>query len=426
MRTAAFHRYWVREKFSTAAAVLVACLLPLIHTASQAQDWPQFLGPHRNGATTVSNLALRWPKEGPAQLWQRKVGAGFAGPVVSGGKLILFHRLADAETVECLDASTGKEIWKAAYPTRYRDDFGFDEGPRATPAIANGRVYTFGADGMLTCWDFKSGDQRWGVDTRKTFSAGKGFFGMACSPLVEGDAVILNIGGHEGAGIVAFDISSGKVRWKATDDEASYSAPVSATFDGKRRTLVITREALVALDPADGRVAFRFPWKPPMSASVSAATPLVAGDEIFISASYGTGASLLRFKEGGPEQIWSKDDVLSNHYATSVHRDGFLYGFDGRQEQGCDLRCVEWKTGKVRWSEGGLRAGTVTLINDQLFVLTEKGQLIMAPASPDGFKLAGRAQILPFVVRAFPAVADGKFFARSRDKLAGLDLLDRK
>jgi outer membrane protein assembly factor BamB len=393
-----------------------------VSTSALAADWPQFLGPTRNGIYPGPVLAESWPKEGPPVVWQRKVGQGFSGPTVSGGKLILFHRIDDNEVVECLDAKTGKFLWKTDYPTAYQDDFGFDPGPRATPTLMDGRVYTFGAEGTLNCWNLDDGRNLWRIETKKQFGARKGFFGMACSPLVESNAVIVNLGGRTGAGAVAFAKASGQVLWKVTDDEASYASPIAATIGGRRYVFVVTREALMALSPADGRVVFRYGWRPPMHASVSAATPLVIDDLIFISASYGTGASLLRFKESGPEKIWSTDEVLSNHYATSVQRDGFLYGWDGRQEQGCDLRCVELKTGKVRWTESGLGAGTVTLAGDQLLVLTEKGELLRAPVTPAGFKPTGRAQILPFVVRAHPALADGLFYARSKDTLVCVDL----
>jgi len=346
--------------------------------------------------------------------------------VIGSGKLILFHRLDSKETVECLEAKSGKELWKADYPTGYRDDFGFEEGPRATPAIAQSRVFTFGAEGTLSCWNLDSGAKVWSLDAKTQFKAGKGFFGMACSPLVEGNAVILNIGGKDGAGIVAFDQATGKVLWRATDDEASYASPVAATINGQRRLFVITREALVALNPSDGKVSFRHPWRPPMHASVSAAAPLVIGDLIFISASYGTGATLLRYREPEPEKLWSTDDALSCHYATPVVLNGFLFGFDGRADPGLQaessLRCVELKTGKVRWKEETLKVGIVTLAGDQLLVLTEKGELLRAPATPDGFKPAARAQILPFVARAHPAFANGLFYARSKDKLVCVDL----
>src|SRR6185503_4136715 len=217
-----------------------------------AQDWPQFLGPNRNGQYPGTNLAAAWPKEGPPVVWQKKVGSGFSGPVIATGKLILFHRLDDKEIVECYDATDGKTLWKLDYPTHYRDDFGFDEGPRSTPAVATGRVYTFGAEGALHCLDFATGKKIWSVDTKAEFKADKGYFGMACSPLVENNAVLVNIGGANGAGIAAFDKVTGKLVWKATDDEASYSSPTAATVNGKRRVLFFSRAGLAVLVPATG------------------------------------------------------------------------------------------------------------------------------------------------------------------------------
>ena len=162
-----------------------------------------------------------------------------------------------------------------------------------------------------------------------------------------------------------------------------------------------------------------------MQASVTAATPLVIDDLVFISASYGTGAALLQVEGDAVKKLWAADDILSNHYATSVHRDGFLYGFDGRQEQGCNLRCVELRTHKVRWSQDGFGAGTLMLANGDLVILTEKGDLIRSPATPAGFKPAARAQILSFQVRAHPALADGFLYARSKDQLVCVDLRQR-
>ena len=407
---------------ATGRLALAFLTVSLAQCAALAGDWPQFLGPNRDGAVTDAGLAPEWPKDGPRVVWRQAVGAGFAGPVVSGGRLILFHRLADREVVNCFDANTGHEQWKADYPTHYRDDFGFDEGPRGTPTIVSNRVYTYGAEGMLSCWDAGNGRKLWGVDTRAQFHQQKGFFGMVCSPLAEAGAVVINVGGTDGAGLVAFDQATGKVRWTATDDPASYASPVAATVSGTRRIFAITREALVSLNPLDGAVGFRYPWRPAMDASVSAASPLVIDDLIFISASYGTGATLLRLRENRPEKVWSSDEKLSNHYATSVHHDGYLFGFDGRQEHGCDLRCVELLTGKVRWSQGGLSAGTVTRAGDRLLIMTEKGELIQAPAAPTAFKPTARAQVLPFGVRAHPALADGKFYARSKDHLYCVDL----
>jgi outer membrane protein assembly factor BamB len=263
------------------------------------------------------------------------------------------------------------------------------------------------------------------VDTRAAFHPDKGFFGVACSPLVEGDLVVLNVGGREGAGVVAFDRADGKVRWKATNDEAGYASPVAATINGRRYVLSFNREGLVGLDPADGKEQFRFRWRSRSHASVNAATPLVAGDEVFLSASYGTGAVLLKFAEGKPREAWSGDDVLSNHYATSVHHNGHLYGFDGRQEQTPRLRCVEWATGKVRWTQEDFGAGTILLAGDRLLVLTEKGELILAPATSEAFKAAARARVLKSTCRAYPALANGLLWARDQDTMVCLDLRRR-
>lgn len=412
----------VRSRSVLAAASVLWTGAALLTAAPGADDWPQFLGPQRNGVSDGPGLAKAWPKEGPPVIWQRDVGEGFSGPAVSDERLILFHRLSDQAVVECLEARSGKVVWKAGHSTDYRDDFGFDPGPRATPTIADGRVFTFGAEGRLSCWRFETGESLWTVDTAKELGAGKGWFGRACSPLVVRNLVVLILGGREGAGVVAFDVANGSVRWKATEDEASYASPITIDIQGRRTVLALTREALVGLLPADGSVLFRYPWRPAMRASVSAATPVVIGNRVFLSASYGAGAVLLRLESGGPKLIWSAEDALSNHYATSVHHRSFLYGWHGRQEQGCDIRCVELETGKVKWSESGLKAGTVTLVGDELLVLTEQGELIRCPASPEGFQPTARVQGFPAGVRAYPALSKGLLFARSKSHLMALDL----
>ncbi len=371
---------------ATLRSVVLVITLVGRSTSVAGADWPQLLGATRNGVYAAPDLADSWPKEGPSVLWQKKVGQGFSGPVVATGKLVLFHRQGDKEVVECLDASDGRPFWRFDYASAYKDDFGFDEGPRATPTIAKSNVFTFGAEGVLNCLDLATGKRVWSVDAKKAFRARKGFFGIACSPLVQGDALIINVGGSDGAGIVGFDHASGKVLWKTTDDEASYSSPTGATLDGKPCALVLTRNGLVGVDPLLGKVRFQFPFRPPMQASVTAATPLVIDDLLFISASYGTGAALLQVKGDG----------------------------------------VEKRTSKVRWSQDRLRAGTIMLAGSRLLILTEKGELICAPATPTGFQPTARAQILSFQVRAYPALADGLFYARSKDTLVCVDLRERK
>jgi outer membrane protein assembly factor BamB len=402
--------------------VFLNALALLVVIQAAASDWPQFLGPRRNGVYDGPAIGSNWEKSEPKIIWKKKVGQGFAGPAVADGKLILFHRIDNDEILSCFNAETGAVLWEAKYPTTYRDDFGFDEGPRATPCIQDGRVYSFGAEGMIQCVDFQDGKKVWAVNSKKDFRAGKGFFGMACSPLVVGESVLLNIGGENGAGIVALDKNTGKLRWKATDHEASYSSPVSATFEERNYALFFTRNGLVALDPLTGKTVVDFPWRSRMNASVNAATPLVIDNFIFLSASYGTGAILLEWKEGRVKKVWAGDDVLSNHYASAVYYDGYLYGFDGRQESGPSLTCVQLKTGKAQWRQDGFGAGTVTRAGNELLILKEDGELLLAAASPKKFEVSGRTQILGSTARAYPAIANQRIFARDKSQLVCVSL----
>ena len=305
----------------------LVCAVTACFAAGVNSDWPQFLGPRRNGTspTILTANALRNPR----QLWKKDVGAGFSAPVVSGGKLILFHRVDNKETVDCLNAATGERVWTFDYPTSYRDDFGFDEGPRGTPAVSEGRVYTFGAEGVLHAIDLATGKKIWRVDTHTKFGVRKGFFGAAASPLVEGAAVYVNVGGPNGAGLVAFNKSDGKVLWTATNDDAGYSSPIAATLNGAPAILCFTRAGLVAADPATGKVRFQFPWRSRSAASVNAAVPIVSGDTVFLSASYNTGAVLLNVAGNQPKPIWSSDDALSTTTRAACSRTAMCTDFMG-------------------------------------------------------------------------------------------------
>src|SRR5262245_24383123 len=227
--------------------ILVLALALGLAQGPAATDWPQFLGPGRDGVYRGPAIAETWGK-GPRVVWQKSVGQGFSGPVVAGGRLILFHRVGSRELVEAFDAKTGTPQWSYGYPTAYRDDFGFDEGPRAVPVVEAGIVYTFGAEGQLQAVSLDSGKAIWNVDTMKRYGVPTAFFGAAGSPLVDGGRVIANVGGR-GAGIVAFDAKTGQELWKATDDEASYSSGMSATIAGRRYVIFLTRTGVVGLDP---------------------------------------------------------------------------------------------------------------------------------------------------------------------------------
>jgi outer membrane protein assembly factor BamB len=234
--------------------------------------------------------------------------------------------------------------------------------------------------------------------------------------------VYVNVGGPKGAGLVAFDAATGNVKWTATDDDAGYSSPIAATIDGTKSILCFTRAGLVAVDPSNGKVRFQFPWRSRSNASVNAAVPVVAGNLIFLSTSYDTGAVLLQVAGNQLSKVWASDEALSNHYASSVHKDGYVYGFHGRQEYGQVLRCIELKTGKVQWSVDGFGAGTVTLMGDKLVVVRESGELVIADANPKAFNASVKTQLLPRVVRSYPAIADGKIYVRNEKSLAGYAL----
>jgi len=401
--------------------LLVVLSLPFSGTAI-AEDWPQLLGPRRDGTYNGDDLAESWPESGPPVVWEKQVGHGFSNPVVANGRVILFHRVGDEELIEALEPDTGKPIWTFRYATTYRDGFGFDPGPRASPIVAGSQIYTFSPQGVLHCIRFSDGRKIWRVNTHQEFGADKGFFGAASTPVIDGPRLLVNVGGPNGAGIVAFDKDTGRVLWKVTDDEASYSSAVVADIAGKRLAVFFTREGLQAVDSKTGEVRHALRWRARSHASVNAAVPLVIGDRVFLSSSYGTGAILVDLSGDEPKQIWSSDDAISNHYATNVHKDGYLYGFHGRQEYGQSFRAIELETGKVAWEQGGFRAGTVTLAGDRLLILAENGELTMAEASPDGFKVLSRAKILDGTVRAYPALAEGRLYTRNGSRLVSVDL----
>jgi hypothetical protein len=399
----------------------IAWLGVLLAVPALAADWPRFLGPAGDGHSPETGLMRQWPKDGPARLWERKVGSGYAGPVVAQGKLILFHRVGDEELVECLDARTGAAKWKYAAPTGYVDDFRFDDGPRGTPTISDGRVYTLGAEGRLSCLDFDGGKRLWERDLAADYPFRKGYFGVGTSPLVEGDGVFVNVG-SKGACVVAFDRKTGKELWKTGDAEASYSTPVAADLGGKRRLVFLTREGLLVLDPKDGGVAHEQRFRARINASVNSATPLVADGKVFLSSSYNVGALLL--DADGWKEVWKNDESLSNHYTTSVKVGDYLYGIHGRQEEAPELRCVEWKTGKVMWAKEGFGCAWLIAADGVLLAVQESGEVALLEATPKEYREKGRfaAFAKPAErgksLRAAPALADGVLYVRDAQKLA--------
>ena len=360
-------------------------------------DWPQFLGPARNGV--YPGMDVKWPT---AVAWSRDVGHGFAGPVIADGKVILFHRRKLREIVEAFDAASGKPLWNFEYASTYEDEFGFDDGPRSAPTVADGVVYTYGAQGMLHALDLATGKKLWSADLQEWYGARKGFFGTACSPLVVDGRVYVIVGGKT-FGIGAFDARTGKLKWGGTKHEASYSSPVEASFG----LVFFTRRGLVVLDRESGKVTYELPWRSRSATSVNAASPVVDGNLVFVSASYGVGAVVLDFSTKPPRQLWGDDDTLSAHYATPVLKDGILYGLHGMAQTGQELRAVEMRTGRVRWAMKTMGAGSVTLIGSDLLFLRDDGQMFRIRPSPANLDVLGNSKVVEGKVRAFPAVGNG-------------------
>jgi outer membrane protein assembly factor BamB len=348
-------------------------------------------------------------------VWSREVGSGFAAPVVSGGKVILYHRLGAEEICEAMEAETGKTVWRTTVPTNYRDDFGFDEGPRAAPVVAGGRVFTHGAHGVLTAMELNTGKPLWNVSTMTIFNVEKQFFGQASAPLVMGDKVMLQVGGK--GGIVAFAAATGKLLWTATTDEAGYASPVEYK---NGEAVFFTRTGLVVLDAATGKVRGQMRWRARSNTTVNAATPVIVEDRVFLTSSYETGAVLVDLTKTPLKAVWSGDESLSAHYATPVQKDGFLYGYHGRVEMGPELRCIEMKSGNVKWNTMRFGAGSILLAGGKLVVVREKGDLLIAEATPKGYKKLNEFKILDGTVRAYPALANGTLYVRNEKRLVAV------
>jgi len=390
-----------------------------------ASDWPQFLGPERDGRS-VEMIADGFPAAGPEQVWKAPVGSGLAGPAVADGRVVLFHRQGGEAVLEAWAVADGRKLWRQAAPTDYRDDFGFDNGPRSTPTISGGKVFAYGADGRLTCVDAATGKLVWTRDLAVEMESPKGWFGRACAPLVEGELVLVQAGGRwqgKPAGVAAFRVVDGSVAWTGSEDEASYSSPVLARFGAGPAAVLFTRKGVELIEPGSGRTLAREMFEPDIAASVSACTPIRLGENrFFLSGCYALGAKVWEVGPGfSLKTVWAKEGAMDCHYGTPVVHDGHLYGFHGRQEQGQEMRCVSAANGTVAWSTR-LPAGSVLLAGTTLVVLTEKGELILAPATPRGFKPSGRGQILAATVRGYPALSQGLLLARDGKTLVAVRL----
>ncbi len=409
-----------------------------------AGDWPQVLGPQRNGqAAADEQLAESWPAAGPPLVWQRPVGSGFAGPAVAGSTLMVFHRLpaaemgaaVDQEVVEAIDTATGKTLWRDGHPTRFRPQVGGGDGPLCVPVIHNNVVVTYGAEGVLSCHQLADGKLIWQRDTHRDYDAREGYFGAGSAPVVVGDGqdalVIVNVGGSRAsAGIVAFGLTDGEPRWLATDEPASYAAavavPTSAT-DRLPDVVMITRYRCLLLDAATGAVRWEVPFGM-RGPTVNASSPLVMTDasgetSLLITASYGVGSQCGPFDATGFRPRWEGTASLATQYATPVALGATLFAFDGREDvPPASLVCLDASTGKERWREPQPSYGTLVAADGKLLAVGTDGRLQLI--RPDAEKLTVLATATPLqgTLRALPALADGRLYLRNDSTLISLNV----
>ncbi len=388
-------------------------LVTLLLALAPAADWPQFLGPTRDGVTT--EVVPAWTDK-PAVAWKVPVGPAHSSPVVVGGVVYLFDQppAQNADRLMAFELATGKQLWAK---TIDRPEFNppFGAGPRGTPSVVGGKVYTLGGTGLLACWDATTGDVVWQRDTLKDFKADNLVFGVSGSPLVSDGKVFVNVGG-KGAGLVAFDAATGKTVWQATDDGASYSSPVVA---GKQ-VVFLTKQRLVGVDPADGAVRWGVPFRDLLSESATA--PLVAGD-VVVGSSVSLGSVALKPGDTAVSQVW-KNKALNCYFSTPVAVGEQLYMLNGvlSISPTLTLRCVDAATGTVRWEKpnvGKYHAALVRTGDGNLLMLDDTGKLTLFRPDVTGYKeLAAAAVCGP--TWAHPAVAGGFVVIRDEKELIAL------
>jgi outer membrane protein assembly factor BamB len=433
-------------------------VVPELGTRKQGGDWPIFLGPTQNGVSTEKGIRKEWPADGPRIVWTERLGDSYSAPVIARGRLFVSHAFENKVRLSCLESETGKELWKHEYEIEYRDFYHFHSGARNSPLVDGDRVYVFGVEGNLNCLRVTDGKPVWKVDTKADFGVVQNFFGVGCSPAVEGDLLIVQVGGSppnspdmrsgrtrgNGSGIVAFNKYTGKVVYKITDELASYSSPVLATIGDRRWCFVFARGGLVGFEPSSGKVDFHFPWRATATESVNVCSPVVVGDKVFISEGYDVkhGAVLLQVRPGGYKEVWSdagkRGKVLQVHFTTPVHHAGYLFGCSSSAlGSGAKLRCVEFATGKMMWNEDDLPRTSLMYVDGHFIGLSEDGTLRLIKANSEKYeplaeaKLrdpadASGAPLLKHPAWAAPILSHGLLYVRGADRLVCLELIPEK
>lgn len=403
-----------------------AVLLILTAEVQAEEEWPQVLGPHRNGISAETDLLDKWPEGGPKEVWRVPGGVGMSGLAISRGRLLTMVQTNGKQRVICVDAATGKPIWNSPVAPEYRNGQG--DGPRATPTIMGDQVFAFTGEGILVALKFSNGDILWSHDTLDEHGGQPADYGMACSPLVTAERVIVTIGAPQ-ATVVAYDIKSGKPAWKAgTEDTAGYSSPALLNVGGREQLVVFTGSSVIGIAAQDGSDLWRYPYKTDYDCNI--ATPLSFKEQVFISAAENHGSVLLKLLPDGdrfrPTEVWASQgvqSVLRNEWQTSILIDGYLYGFDNVGSAGpvTHLTCVNAATSERVWRQTRFGKGNLIAGDGKLFISTIKGELVVAEASPHHYQEIGRTPLLG-PTRQAPALCAGLLYLRDGREIVCVDV----
>ena len=408
---------------STARTALFALVLGALPTLAQDwshwqwTDWPQWLGPHRNGISSETGLFGKTPSF--KESWRVHAGQGLSGLSVVGDRLYTMYIHSGYDYAVCLDSRNGAVRWRTR--TTGNDPSGWRGGgsPRATPTVAGKMVYVFTAHGRLLALDSQFGTQRWSRDIVREFDSVRSSGSFGASPLVEGDVVLIEAGGKRGQSLMAFDKTSGEVAWTAGSDERGHSSPIIATIGQMRQAVFFTNYGLIAVAPQHGRVLWKYHWM--TSQSPNAATPVfIPPNRFFISSDMGGSVVEITATDKGYEvaEVW-RNNNMQNHSATSIYYQGHLYGFDGST-----LKCLDAETGEEKWKARGYGHGTLIVADGHLVIFDEGCNLGIAEATPAGFAEKANAQVFRrSICETVPSLADGGIYLRDDKEIVRINIV---
>ena len=393
-------------------ALIVSLVIGLCAAWVFAADWPQWRGANRDGKVTAFTAPQTWPKA-LTQKWKTKVGSGDATPALVGGKLYVFARQGDDEVTLCLDADTGKELWKDKYAAQaVTGPAARHPGPRSSPAVADGKVVTLGVGGVVSCLDAATGKLAWRKDPMPKVVP---TFFTAMSPVIVDGMAVAHVGGKGKGGIIAFDLATGAEKWKWDGEGPGYASPALLTVGGTKQIVTLTEKSVVGVGLADGKLLWKIPF-PPVRRAYNAATPIVDGQTvIYTGAARGTKAVKIEKKGDGfaPKELWSNAEVATQ-FNTPVLKDGLLFGFTS----GGNLFCINAGTGKSAWTDTarhGRGFGAVLDAGSVILALPSDSELIAFKPSDKGYAELARIKVADKATYAHPVVAGNNVFVRDED-----------